>query len=117
MALRFRITAGTGAQNPNASNVVVRAGVCSGGVPASPSPPGIPYQYDSGQDPTPDLGYGPLCDSGLYGSTFGGAPWIGLKIPATTAGTISSITKPGGSTSPTPTLAGTTFDDVTNSPF
>ncbi len=117
MALKFRITAGTGAQNPNAANVVVRAGVCSAGVPASPSPPGLPYQYDAGQDPTPDLGYGPLCASGLYGGTFGGSPWIALKIPATTAGTISAVTKPGGSTSPTPTIAGSTFDSVTNSPF
>ncbi len=119
MAIKFRIQAGLGALVANAANTIARLGVCAGGVAAmvvNGAPQGV-YQYDAGQDVTPDLVAGPLAVDAQFGSVWGAAPHIAVKVPATTAGTISAVSKNGDTTSPTPTVVGSAFDSVTNSPY
>src|SRR5580692_10937895 len=119
MIQSFTITGSAGAVNASAANQVARFGVCVGGLPAEINGSQVQgvYQYDAGQDPTPDLTAGPLCTAALYASTYGRAGHYAVKVPATTAGTMSAMTQPMGDTSPTPTLAGSAFDSVTNSPY
>jgi len=112
MAIRFSITQGQTIQPASAANVVARLGVC-----ANADTAGTIYQFAIGQDPTPALVGGPLAFDAAYASAWSGAQHIAVKVPASTAGTISVVTKPGGSTSPTPTIAGSSFDTVMNSPF
>lgn len=111
MAIKFRIKAGANRPQTGAANVVLRAGVCSSGTNNAR------YEIDPGQDPTPDLGYGPLAAACAQGSRLGGAKQIALKVPATTAGTIGSVTETPSGTGPTITVAGSSFDSVTNSPY
>lgn len=110
MAIRFTIQAGTGLASPEAANVVLRAGVCSGGTSNAR------YEIDPGQDPTPSIGYGPLAEAAVQASRLSGARQILLKVPATTAGTISSVTKSPANTSPLITVAGSLLDGITT-PF
>jgi hypothetical protein len=116
----FKISAGAGAVAAAASNLIARFGVCVGGLPAEivnvNQVQGV-YTYNAGQDPTPDLVAGPLHSAALYGTTYGRAGHYAVKVPATTAGTISDVAKPGGDTSPTPSITGSAFDAVTNSPY
>jgi hypothetical protein len=110
--ISFTITAGQQIQPASATGVVARFGV----VPTGDAPSTI-YQFAIGQDVGAALPGGPVAVDAAYASTYSGAQHIAVKVPATTAGTFSSVTKPGGSTSPTPTVAGSSFDSVTNSPF
>ncbi|HSM93378.1 MAG TPA: hypothetical protein VLT47_10880 [Anaeromyxobacteraceae bacterium] len=112
MSIKFTITSGQQIQPGNAANVVARVGVAANG-----DANGTIYQFSPGQDVNPSLVGGPLAEDCAFASTWSGAPHIGVKVQASTAGTISAVTKPNGSTSPTPTIAGSTFDGVTNSPF
>jgi hypothetical protein len=112
MTIKFTILQGQTIQPASASNVVARAGIAANTDPASTI-----YQFAIGQDPVPALVAGPLASDCAYASTWGGAQHIAVKVPATTAGTISSVTKPGGSTSPTPAITGSSFDSVSNSPY
>lgn len=112
MSISFRIQAGQGAATPSAANTVARLGVCANADPANTI-----YQFDPGQDVLPALRGGPLAVDAAYASTWGGAAQVAVKVPATTPGAISAVTKPGGDTSPTPTVVGSAFDSVANSPY
>lgn len=110
MGIRFTINEEGGFTAPDAANVVVRAGVCSGGLEG-----GI-YDLAPAQDPVPSIGYGQLASAAAQAARLTGTRQILVKVLATTAGTISSVTEtPGGA--PDITVTGTDFDDVTNSPF
>lgn len=109
MAIKFTISESSGFTVADTASVVVRAGICSGGVE------GELVELAAGQDPVPLVGYGPMVADAAAASRLAGARQILLKVPATTPGTISAVTGPGGA--PAITLAGTDFDDVTNSPF
>lgn len=110
MAIQFSITQGAFRRDPSAANVILRAGVCSGGTSNQC------YQMDPGQDPVPSVGYGPLAEAGAQASRLGEAKQILLKVPATTAGTISSVTESPSGTGPTITVVGSTLDGLTT-PF
>ncbi len=112
MAIKFTITSGQQIQPASAANVIARMGVVANADPASTI-----YQFAIGQDVSTALPGGPLAVDCQYASTWSGAQHLGCKVPATTAGAISAVTKPGGSSSPSPTIAGSTFDSVSNSPY
>lgn len=111
MAIRFSIKAGSSRPQTGAANVVLRAGVCTTGTNNAR------YQLDPGQDPTPAVGYGPLAAAGASGSRLGGAKQILLKVPASIAGSIGSVTESPSGTGPTISIDGSSFDSVTNSPY
>ncbi|MEO7329443.1 MAG: hypothetical protein ABI193_12745 [Minicystis sp.] len=110
MAISFRIVAGSGAADPNAANVVLRAGCCTG----TPSGALALAELASGQDPTSSTGYGPLASAAAQASRLGGAKHYALKITATEAGTISAVTESPAGTGPTVTVVGSAFDGLTS---
>lgn len=111
MAIKFSITTGTGLSNPDAANVVLRVGCCTGGTSYGR------YEIDPGQDPVPAVGYGPLAAAAAQASRLGGSRQILLKIPATTPGVVSSVTKSPSNTSPLITVAGSAFDGLSDTPW
>lgn len=110
MAFSFTIQQSGILRDPAAANVILRAGVCSAGTSNAR------YEIDPGQDPQPSIGYGPLAVAGSQASRLAAARQILLKVPATTAGTISSVSQSPSNTSPLITVVGSTIDGLT-SPF
>lgn len=111
MGIRFSIRAGTARPQTGAANVVLRAGICTEGVANDI------FELDPGQDPTTAAGYGPLPVAAASASRLGGAKQILIKVPASIAGSIGAVTESPSGTGPTITIAGSSFDSVTNSPF
>ena len=110
MAIRFKINEEGRFTAADVSDVVCRAGICTGGVE------GDIIELAAGQDPTPVLGFGAAVAAAACHSRLAGSRHLFVKVPATTAGTISSITEtPGGA--PNITVTGSDFDGVTGSPF
>lgn len=110
MAIKFSIKQAAFRADPASANVVLRAGVCSAGVDYSL------VELDPGQDPTPSVGFGPLAAAAAQASRLGEARQILVKIPATTAGTISTVSKSPSNTTPTIVVTGSTMDGLTT-PF
>lgn len=104
MAIIFTVTGdGITGQSTEFANVVMRVGVCTGGVD------GAVYEFAPGQDPTPVLGFGPLAIADARAARYApNAQRYCLKVAATTPGTISSVTKSGSG--PVITVAGTDID-------
>lgn len=111
MALRFTVKGvGVTGQSTEFANVVLRAGVCTGGVA------GTVYEFDPGQDSQPTLGYGPLAVADCRAAALvPNAQRYALKVAATQAGTISTVTQSGSG--PLITVAGETIDGISDSPF
>lgn len=116
MAIRFTIQSGSGREVTNPAGVVIRLGVCS--ADALTGPVGNqPAELADQQDGTPQLGYGPLARADARAAIDGGAKRYAYKIPATVAGTISSVTETPSGTGPTITVAGSPGDGELTTPY
>lgn len=98
---------GVSGQSTEFANVVLRAGICTGGVAGSV------YEFDPGQDSQPTLGHGPLAVADARAAALApNAQRYACKVAATTAGEISTVTKTGSG--PTLAVAGSAIDDITS---
>ena len=110
MAIKFTYSSDGGpGQSAEFAKVVCRAGVCTSGVA------GTLYELSAGQDPTPTLGHGPLAVADARAARLADAQRYCLKVEATTAGTISSVTQSGSG--PTISVAGSAFDAISATPW
>jgi hypothetical protein len=115
MGITFTIRSGTGRIATNAAGIVMRVGVCSA-VALSGVLGNAPADLADGQDGTPQLGYGPLAIADARAAADSGVKRYAYKIPATIAGTISSVTETPAGPGPTISVAGSLFDGLTT-PF